>query len=378
MQAYRFKWVHGSLEKTLWIDDGVLATANDSSSVDFTWQDYYAVPGFIDGHIHGAMGCDVMDASVESIDTISRYLASKGVTAFLATTLTESDQNIERAIVNNLVSTRRQLPGAICLGTYLEGPFLSTKRKGAHPETLLQLPSLSKVDRWLDLAEGSICLLAVAPELDGALNLIKHLKSRGIKTALAHTDATFEQTQEAIKAGATIATHLFNGMRPMHHREGGVVSAVLLSDKIASELIYDGEHIADNMMQLALHLKKEKAYLISDCMRAGGLQDGTYRLGALDVIVERGIAKIATGSLAGSTLDLHKALKNLLKRQQQPLSKAVDYVTINVAKALGIENKMGSLKPGMMANITVLDDAHDIVATIVNGEVVYRRDESCG
>lgn len=336
---------------------------------------YIALPGFIDMHIHGANGFDIMDGSYQALNEISKYLATIGVTSFLGATVTAPLDQIHNTLDNIGKITNEALEGAEFLGVYLEGPYLSPVRKGAHPEAYMRLPNILEIEEMIKLSKDNIRVIAIAPELPGAMEAIKHFSQKGIKIALGHTDATGDLAKEAFEMGASIVIHLFNGMRPFHHREGGLAAAAMLHDKVFAELIADGVHVHPMIMEVLLKVKEqERICLISDCMRAGGLKDGDYMLGQLMVTVGQGVARIENGSLAGSTLNLMQALENILRITSLSLQEAVKMLTIAPALALGLDAFIGKVELGKRANIIVVDDALNLMMTMVQGKIVYMHD----
>lgn len=331
--------------------DQKLLTINDdkiwdplSEDLDETFSNYIALPGFIDIHIHGSQGFDVMDLKRASLEGISQYLVTKGVTSFLATTVTAEVKKIDQAIEMIKEGTYNPLKGARCLGSYLEGPFLSPKYKGAHSEALLMHPNQELIKRWYIQSEESLKVVALAPELEGALEMVDYLVDKNVVVALGHSDGSYEHGMDAIRRGASLGVHLCNGMRPMHHRSSGLLTSCLLSPQVYGELILDGVHVDEGMSRLLYQNKKDHLILISDCMCAGGLSDGTYNLGPLKVLVKDKIARVESGSLAGSTLNLLDALKRMMKVNQLSLRQAIPHVTSIPAEAIKIQDDYGSLE----------------------------------
>ncbi|WP_114474343.1 N-acetylglucosamine-6-phosphate deacetylase [Halanaerobium sp. DL-01] len=333
------------------------------------------IPGLIDLHIHGAAGYDVMDGDYDSLKEISNYLCENGVTSFLATTLTAPLEKIENAVKTVELAKKNGLEGAKILGVYLEGPYLTEEHKGAHPVEFMREIKIEEIDKLLKKYGELIKVIALAPEKENALAAVEYLKEKGIKTAIAHTDASYEETKAAIEKGAVISTHTFNGMRGMHHREAGTAGAVMDSDKIFAELIADKIHVSPAVIRILYKLKgKEKLYLVSDCMRAGGLEDGQYKLGELSVKVEEGITRTESGSLAGSTLKMKDAVLNIKDAAEIDLFEAVKFATLVPAKAIGLQNNIGSISEGKNADLTVIDDNLNIYLTVVDGQIVYNSD----
>lgn len=331
------------------------------------------IPALIDLHIHGAVGKDVMDGDYESLNEISKYLASNGVGRFLAATLTAPIFKIENALKNIKESKKRGLAGAEIIGSYLEGPYLSKEKKGAHPEEHLRDPDISEIEKLINISGNNIKVLALAPEKNNSQKVIKFLRDKGIIAALAHTNANYSIIEESVKNGAFLATHTFNGMKGMHHRNPGALGGIMIFDEIYSELIADKIHVHPAVMKILYKVKGlEKIALISDCMRAGGLEDGEYKLGEMDVNVKNATARTRSGSLAGSTLKIKDALLNIKEALDIELFEAVKMASLVPAKILGLDSELGSIKKFKKADITVIDSEMNIYLTAVDGKIVYK------
>lgn len=322
--------------------------------------DCMAIPGFIDIHVHGAGGRDVMEGSGEALQTMSRKLAEFGTTSFLATTVTAATDDTCRAAegVARYVAKQHEADpvGAEVLGIHFEGPFLSKERRGVHPPELLQLPSAPVLERLLKASAGNARILTIAPELFGAAPCIDAAKKAGLVVSMGHTDATYEQARAAIARGTRHATHVYNAMRPFTHRDPGVIGAVLTSPEVSAELIADGIHVDEVAMKILLQAKGPgRVILISDGISATGMPDGKYMLGGMEVTVTQGVCRNAEGKLAGSTLTLDRALRNIVALGV-PFAEAVRMLTLNPAKLLGIEFKKGALRTGADADIVLLDE----------------------
>ncbi|OLQ72909.1 N-acetylglucosamine-6-phosphate deacetylase [Photobacterium proteolyticum] len=330
------------------------------------------MPGFIDIHIHGRQGSDVMDASQDALQIIADALPQTGVVGWVGTTVTAPWQDILNALsqVRDFVQGS-QSQGAELLGSFLEGPYFTEPYRGSHPTAYLKSPSVSELEQLKEVAGNSLIRVAVAPEADGAMDAISWLTANRIKTSVAHTSATFAQVTEAFERGADCGVHLFNGMRGLHHREPGCCGAVLYHDMLA-ELIADGIHVDPVMMQLAYRMKGYQGIaLITDCMRAGGLDDGDYQLGAQSIRVTNGEARTACGSLAGSTCSLDQALRNMVFQTKVPVWDAVQMATSVPAKYLGLSDRLGSIAEGMEASLTVMNEELEVQGTLVKGEWAY-------
>ena len=363
------------------VRDGVIEFAGPRSGVELpagaqevAAADSTAIPGFLDVHIHGAGGRDVMEGDQSALSTITGRLAAYGTTSLLATTVTAGADETCRAIeeISKYVSTQYQTNDARAeiLGIHFEGPFLSKERRGVHPTEFLQLPSAELLQRFLQAASGNARILTIAPELLGAMSCIDAARSLGMVVSIGHTDATYEQARAAIAHGAHHATHVYNAMRPFTHRDPGVIGAVLTTPEVTAELIADGVHVDEIAMKVLLQAKgAEGVILISDGISATGMPDGTYRLGGLEVTVSGGVCRNSEGKLAGSTLTLDRALRNIVKLGI-PFADAVGMLTLNPATLLGIEFKKGALRTGADADIVLLNKSLEIVKVWVRGAPV--------
>jgi N-acetylglucosamine-6-phosphate deacetylase len=336
--------------------------------------EYTAIPGFVDVHIHGAGGHDVMEADEQALGTITGRLAAFGTTSLLATTVTASADETCRSVegISKYISGQYQTNDARAqiLGIHFEGPFLSKERRGVHPQEWLQLPSAELLQRFLQAASGNARILTIAPELLGAMPCIDAARSLGMVVSIGHTDATYEQARAAVAHGAHHATHVYNAMRPFTHRDPGVIGAVLTTPEVTAELIADGVHVDEIAMKVLLQAKgAEKVILISDGMSATGMPDGKYMLGGLEITVNGGVCRNAEGRLAGSTLTLDRALRNIVTLGV-PLADAVRMLTLNPATLLGIEFKKGALRTGADADIVLLNQGLEIVKVWARGTTV--------
>jgi N-acetylglucosamine-6-phosphate deacetylase len=333
--------------------------------------DKSAIPGFLDVHIHGAGGHDVMEGNATALRAITRKVSEYGTTSIVATTVTASTDETLRAVEGIAAYIARQHetedPRAEVLGIHLEGPFISKQRRGVHPAQWIQLPSAETLGRFLKAAAGNARILTIAPEVLGAAPCIDAARQAGLVVSMGHTDATYEQARAAMARGARSATHVYNAMRPFTHRDPGVIGAVLTSPDVNAELIADGVHVEEAAMKLLLMAKgAAHVTLVSDGLSATGMPDGKYMLGSLEVIVSGGICRNAEGTLAGSTLTLDRALRNIVALGAS-LPDAVRMLTLNPATLLGIEFKKGSLRAGADADILLLDEGLHITNVWVRG-----------
>jgi N-acetylglucosamine-6-phosphate deacetylase len=330
-----------------------------------------AVPGFIDVHIHGAGGHDVMEGTCTALRSITRKVSEYGTTSLVATTVTASMDQTLRAVagIAGYITQQHETdePRAEVLGIHLEGPFISKARRGVHPSEWIQPPSAVALNRFLKAAAGNARILTIAPEVLGAAPCMDAAREAGLVVSMGHTDATYEQARAAMARGARSATHVYNAMRPFSHRDPGVIGAVLTSPDVNAELIADGVHVEEGAMKLLL-LAKGAAHvtLVSDGLSATGMPDGKYMLGGLEVTVSGGVCRNADGVLAGSTLTLDRALRNVVALGIS-LPDAVRMLTLNPASLLGIEFKKGSLRVGADADILLLDEGLHLAGVWARG-----------
>ena len=336
------------------------------------------IPGFVDVHVHGGGGADVMDASWESLDTISATHAAHGTTTWLATTVTHFPERIEQAIEavkTYMQSDRNGAFGARVAGLHLEGPFLNPNKRGAHRADALAPPDVRRLTAWCERAEGAVKMITLAPELDGASEVIRETARRGIVVSAGHTEATWNDMENAVRCGLSHVTHLFNAMRPLNHREPGIAGFVLASRSVTADLIVDGVHVHPGVVDLALTaVGPRRLLLITDAIRAACMGDGEYDLGGLKVKVANGIARIDNGSLAGSLLTLDEAFRRLVTVHGLDLAAASRMASLNPAALLGLDRSKGKIEPGMDADLVCLDHGCNVRWTMVEGRVVYRAD----
>ncbi len=332
------------------------------------------LPGFIDQHIHGAGGSDGMDATIEDIATIAKTVAAEGTTSFLVTTMTQSKENITKAM--RAVKEYREKDskdGARVVGIHLEGPFIAAAHKGAQPLEYVAEPAIQAFDEYNAASGNAIKIVSLAPEVDGAEEFIRHLDKNGIVASIGHSGAKYADIQKAVDAGAKNVTHTYNAQSALHHREIGVVGSAMLLDELNCELIADTIHVSVPAMKLLIKNKPaDKLTLITDAMRAKGIPDGVSELGGQTVYVKNGEARLEDGTLAGSVLRMNRAIENIVTKVGVPFLKAVDFATINPAKTLGIDNEAGSIKVGKRADFTVINENYDVLLTVRGGEIVYQ------
>ena len=379
--AFIARWLYTPVEEIqnplLLVEDGKISevssrsakeTPGNASLVEFG--DAVLAPGFLDIHMHGGAGVDLMRASPADLPRLNKFLAMHGVTGYFPTTvaapldatcaaLARLADAIEAAAHENSAQARP-------LGIHLEGPFLSHKRRGVHPPENLVKPTLEIFDRLWQAARGHVRMLTIAPELEGAMEVIAEAARREVCVSIGHSDAQMPEAQAAVKAGARHATHTFNAMRPLDHREPGILGEVLSDDRISADIIVDGIHVEPHVVKLFLRAKgRERAVLITDAISATGMPDGRYQLGPIEVDVKDGKCT-SGGSLAGSVLTMDRAVRNVTQFSDWSLLDAVRAATLNPALAAGLQGQ-GALVPGAAADFNVLSPVGEVRKTIVGG-----------
>lgn len=333
------------------------------------------VPGFIDEHVHGAGGADVMDGSVSALSAVAETIAKEGVTTFLATTMTQSRNKIIGAM--SAIKQYRALnkaTGARLDGVHLEGPFISPAYKGAQPGQFIAKPDINVFNEYNEASGNAIKIVTLAPETEGMLGFIGSLKSKGIIASIGHTAAKEQDIAAAIEYGATHITHTFNAQSPVRHRDIGAAGSALLYDSLVCEIIADTVHVSVPALKLLFKTKnRASVILVTDAMRAKGLPDGVSELGGQTVYVRGNEARLADGTLAGSVLTMNCAVKNVVEQVGADFGRAIDSATINPAKALGIDKETGSVELGKRADFAVLSKSYDVLYTIRDGNIIYAR-----
>jgi N-acetylglucosamine-6-phosphate deacetylase len=364
----------------LLLDDGAIVEIGSRSSrevppncrvVDFG--DAVLAPGFIDIHIHGGAGHDVMESDLAALPAVERLLAQHGVSSYFPTTVTAPVDATLAALEKladaiEAAETKREQGDlrARPLGVHLEGPFISHARRGVHPPENLLPPTLKAFELFWQAARGNIRVMTIAPELDGALEVIREASGRGVCVSLGHSDADLTSTQAAVAAGARHATHTFNAMRPLAHRDPGIVGEVLTDSRLSADIIADGIHLEPVIVQLFLQAKgPDDAVLITDATAATGMPEGRYRLGSFEVEVKDGRCLVG-GKLAGSVLTMDCAVRNAMQFAQWSLQDAVRLATLNPARVAALTGR-GRLEAGAVADIVVLSPAAEVRQTIVGG-----------
>lgn len=369
----------GVIKTNLGVENGKITYIGDDSSLITqpfeTNENQIVLPGFIDEHIHGAGGADAMDGNILALSTIANSIASEGTTCFLATTMTQSPENISKAMLAvKEYMAKPTTTGAELLGIHLEGPFISPKHVGAQPPQFVAKPDCTVFDQYYEQSGKAIKIVSLAPEVEGATDLIDHMTGLGVVASAGHTDSGYADIEKAMQFGLSNITHTFNAQKPLHHREIGTVGSALLLDGLSTEAICDTIHLSIPAIKLLIKNKpKDKFILITDAMRAKNLGEGESELGGQTVFVKNGEARLQDGTLAGSILRMNDAIKNLVTKCDIPLERAVDFATINPAKNLGVDTKKGSIKLGKDADFAVINQDFEVDLTIRNGNVIFSK-----
>ncbi|MBO1005430.1 N-acetylglucosamine-6-phosphate deacetylase [Pseudogracilibacillus auburnensis] len=362
----------------LFIKDGKIATiSKDPIQVDeseeiqlIDGKGLSVIPGFIDSHIHGAQGADMMDATENALDTIASALPKEGTTSFLATTITQSTENIEKAL-HNVAIYENKHAAAELIGVHLEGPFINKEKKGAQPERFIMNADLDLFQRWQNIAAGKIKTVTVAPECDDD-GLISYLAENGYNVSAGHSSANFAQIKEAAEKGVHQLTHLCNAMTGLHHRDIGAVGAAFIIPSLLAEVIADEIHLSPEMLQLVYkNIGSERLILITDSMRAKALGEGNFELGGQKVEVKNNKATLQEGTLAGSILKMDDAVQNMLKIEGVSIRDIIQMASVNPAKQIHLFDQKGSIKEGKDADILLVNDELNIKYTICRGMVAY-------
>lgn len=333
------------------------------------------IPGFIDGHIHGANGADVMDATESALDLIAKVLPKEGTTSFLATTITQQKESIEAALKN--VANYTNKPGyAEIVGIHLEGPFIEKSKAGAQPVEHILQPDIDLFCQWQKLANNRIKTITMAPEHDPDGTFIQFLRQAGINVSAGHTNSGFAEIKKAARHGVTQLTHLCNAMNGIHHRDIGAVGAAFQLAELRAELIADGIHLSPEMLQIVYdNMGSERLILITDAMRAKCLQPGNYELGGQPVVVSTDRALLGNGTLAGSILKMSDGVKNMLKLSHVAIENIIEMASANPAKQIGIYDTKGSIAVGKDADFLLVDDDLSIHYTICKGKIAFKEEE---
>ena len=331
------------------------------------------VPGFIDPHIHGSAGADVMEATFDSMNTVSRALARHGTTSFLPTTVSASAEVLGSTIDRMSPLFSQTFEGAKPLGIHMEGPFLNTAKRGTHRANNVLPPNTRLLSDWITRSHGTLKLMTMAPEVSGAGEAARFAREAGVTTAMGHSDASFIEAVAAADNGTHYGVHTFNAMRAFSHRDSGIVGAVLSDDRIYAEIIADGIHVSPEVLRIFARAKgRDRVLLVTDAISATGMPDGSYVLGTDTVRVQGGVCRDTEGRLAGSTLSQDTALRNFVSFSGMRMDDAVFGLTVNPARALKLEGR-GCIEPGAYADLAMLDSDLRILKTIAGGRLVFER-----
>lgn len=332
----------------------------------------YICPGFIDLHVHGSGGVDVMDNSYHALDWMSRVLAEGGTTSFLATTISASRQELLEVVRSIATAKLRGTKGAEVIGAHLEGPFLNPGKKGAHKEEDLRPPDVNEFKQYIDAGNGAVKMVTVAPELPDIIPVIKFARSRGVVVSLGHSVASIAQVDEAFAAGLSHVTHAFNAMGGLHHRDPGTTGAIMSMKQLTADVITDGQHVHPSVIKILVQAKGiDRVCAITDCIRAGGMGNGIFEFGGRKVIVKDGTARLADGTISGSVISMAEAVRTIVEKVGLSFADAVKMASANPAGILGLSTK-GVLMPGKDADVVVLDRNFRVLMTIVAGKIVYQ------
>ncbi len=338
-------------------------------------QSLYALPGFIDTHIHGGYGADVMDSTNTALQTIAQNLPREGTTSFLATTITQSNDQIQKALTN-VANYKNKLGHAEIVGIHLEGPFVEKEKAGAQPVQYITNPNLDLFKKWQQIAAGNIKVITMAPELDPDGLFIRELVRMGVVVSAGHTNASYEEMERAVHNGVSQLTHLCNAMNGIHHRDIGAVGAAFLLQSLKAELITDGIHVTREMLELIFrNMGSDRILMITDAMRAKGLSDGEYELGGQPVKVRDGQAVLRDGTLAGSILQMDEGARRMLSIDGVSIRDIVKMTAENPAKQIGVFDRKGSIEIGKDADIILVNENMEIIYTFCRGIKAYGRDE---
>ena len=363
-------WIKG--ERIVEVGERVPDESGNATVIDAT--DLLVVPGLIDIHVHGGAGFDTMDATTEAIEGMAQFFARHGVTSFLATTMTAGREETLAAIANAARCQQAGTRGAHVLGVHLEGPYISPEQPGAQPVAQIRPADPAEYEQFF--AHGNVRLISLAPEIPANLALVSFACEHGVAVAVGHSSASYDEVLAAVRLGLRQACHTFNGMVGLHHRQPGTAGAALTCDEIYAQAIVDLIHLHPAVVKLLVRAKGvERTVLITDAMRAAGLPEGEYDLGGQRVLVRGDEARLKEGgSLAGSTLTLDRALRNVMQATGLSLADALPMATTVPAESIMLGQEVGALKPGYLADLVLMDESLNVRLTMVKGKVVYDPD----
>ncbi|MEM7886300.1 N-acetylglucosamine-6-phosphate deacetylase [Morganella morganii] len=355
------------------VSDGIITAITPLAAKETQFDAEQLCPAYIDTHVHGGQGMDVMDDNLQALKTIAAFKAQQGVAAWLATTVTAPLPDLRSTLGRIARYCQQQTtaePVAEVLGSYLEGPYFTPQNKGAHSPELFRELQISELDTLITDAAGTLKVVALAPEKPEALNAIRHLKRRGLNVMLGHSAATYEQTLAALDAGADGLVHCFNGMTGLHHREPAMAGAGLSDPRAWLELIADGHHVHPAVMRIVCQCAAHRTVLITDAMRAAGQPDGIYDICGHDVTMKAGIVRTASGGLAGSTLALDDAVSRMISDTGTLPETAIRMASLQPAQLLGITATHGSISAGKRAHFNDLNSDWRVTQTWIHGQPV--------
>lgn len=368
MPDYSFKNVPVSVRQEKIYGFDTLSADNDIIDAS----GLYVVPGFIDIHMHGALGHPTVESSLSSLESISRFYAGHGTTSLVLAVHTVPLQSLHSALQNIRDYKERITGGANILGAYIEGIFISPEKRGSHNPKYIVPPTREAIDSITGFGKNTVRIFIIAPEMDASGEIIKHIASMGITVAIGHSNSGYDQAIRGIENGATLATHTFNAMRALSHREPGIAGAVLTDERVSCEIIADGIHLHPAIVKLIVQAKgPDKVILVTDAQMLNGLPDGEYCAGETKLTMKDGFVRTENGTLSGSTCTMDKAVRNVMKFAGVPLEQAVKMASENPAKAAGVFQSKGSIEAGKDADFTLLDKDCNVVKTIVKGHVVF-------
>jgi N-acetylglucosamine-6-phosphate deacetylase len=358
------------------IEDGRIArvSADAAPAGALSFPDATLIPGLVDLQVNGGAGVDCLRTGAPAYETLGRYLAATGVTAYLPTITSAPLDEMRRAGEAAAIAMRRGGPGPEILGVHFEGPYLNPLRRGAHRAQDLRIPDADEMAEVVRRLAGALRVVTLAPELEGAEPLVRSLTAQGVLVSIGHTDAAFDDVQAAARWGARMATHLFNAMRGIHHREPGAAGGALVTPALALGLIADLAHVHPAILSLAARAAgMGRIVLVSDAISAAGMGRGSFTLGAQTVEVKDGVPRLADGTLAGSVLQMHRAVSNFAAAAGVSRRDAVQAASLTPAKLLGLQRRKGRIAPGADADLVVLGRDGEVLLTIARGEIAYRR-----
>lgn len=361
-------------DASLAIADGQIIAGDGSGAPRIDLDGLTVTPGFVDVHTHGGGGFSLQTIDPDEITRYARWAATSGTTSFLIGVVGVPDA-LPAAQLRAAVQAMRatpDAPGAEPLGIHLEGPYMSVARRGAHDPSWLRLPDPAETEALLELAAGHLRLITLAPELPNAAAMVERLAAAGVTVSIGHTDATYEQARDAIPHGITHATHCFNAMRPLHHREPGALGAIVEAEQVRGELIADGVHVHPAALRIMLRaLGAERAVVVTDALSCAGLPDATFTFAGQPARVIDGVARLADGTITGSVLTMDQALRNLVRVVGVALPDAVAMLSRNPARSAGADDRKGSLRPGFDADLLFFDADLQLQATVCRGRLAY-------